>query len=288
MASRWWVVPAGRLRRLVYPQADRMRAEIAELRKANAKLNTRVAELSADSDAVKAEFEKLHTWRTQLHADMDAADRDRIELVRPYTMTSMDKLTSLTLAVRYIVQSGIDGDFMECGVWKGGSVHLMARVLGDAGVTDRDIYLFDTFAGMTEPTARDVDSAGVSAKERMQKSSKKAKIWAISPREEVEAGLQTLDYPQQRFRLVEGRVEDTIPGQAPERIALLRLDTDWYESTRHELEHLWQRVTPGGVVIIDDYGSFKGSREATDEFFQRLDPPPFLQRAGNARVVVKR
>ncbi|GAA0347809.1 hypothetical protein GCM10009529_27620 [Micropruina glycogenica] len=120
MASRWWVGPAGRLRRLVYPQADRMRAEIAELRKANAKLNTRVAELSADLDAVKAEFEKLHTWRTQLHADMDAADRDRIELVRPYTMTSMDKLTSLTLAVRYIVQSGIDGDFMECGVWKDG------------------------------------------------------------------------------------------------------------------------------------------------------------------------
>lgn len=283
MARRWWVGPAGWLRRLVYPQADRMRAEIKELRQANAKLSGRVNALND----LEPQFEKLQAWRDQLYGDMPVSDRERIELVRPYTMTSMDKLTSLTLAVRYVVGSRIEGDFMECGVWKGGSVHLMARVLCDEGVTDRDIYLFDTFAGMTEPTARDIDAAGVSAVDRMAKSSKKAKIWAISPRAEVEAGLQTLDYPQHRFKLVEGRVEDTIPAQAPERIALLRLDTDWYESTRHELEHLWQRVASGGVVIIDDYGSFKGSREATDEFFERFDHPPFLQRAGNARVVVK-
>jgi len=283
MAKKWWVGPAGRVRRMVYPQADVMRAELRDLRRLNRSLTKRVDEL-AD---VEARLERILDWRSRLHADMDEGDRERIELVKPYTMTSWDKLTSLTLAVRYLVRSGIEGDFMECGVWKGGSVHLMARVLLDEDVSDRDIYLFDTFAGMTEPTEKDVDASGRSAKERMESSSKKAWIWAISPREEVEQGLQTLDYPQERFHLVEGPVEETIPEHAPERIALLRLDTDWYESTRHELEHLWDRLVPGGVMVIDDYGSFKGSREATDEFFGRFDTPPFLQRAGNARVVVK-
>lgn len=283
MSRSWWVGPAGRVRRLVYPQADVMRAELKDLRRANRRLTARVEEL----DDVEARLEKVLTWRSRLHDDMDPGDHERIRLVKPYTMTSWDKLTSLTLAVRYVVRSRVEGDFMECGVWKGGSVHLMARVLLDEGVSDRDLYLFDTFAGMTEPTAKDVDASGRSAKERMETSSRKAKIWAISPRQEVEEGLRTLDYPQERFHLVEGPVEETIPAHVPERIALLRLDTDWYASTRHELEHLWDRLVPGGVLVIDDYGSFKGAREATDEFFARFDRAPFLQRAGNARVVVK-
>lgn len=283
MTNKWWIRPAGRIRRVVYPQADVMRAEIRELKKQNRILSRGPEE----ADAVRRELADVVLWRDRQHQDMDIADRDRIRLVRPYTMTSWDKLTSLTLAVRYVVRSQIEGDFMECGVWKGGSVHLMARVLLDEGVIDRDIYLFDTFAGMTEPTSKDIDSSGHSAEERMASSTKDAKIWAISPRAEVEDGLRTLDYPQSRFHLVEGVVEETVPDRAPERIALLRLDTDWYESTKHELDHLWDRVVSGGVVVIDDYGSFQGAREATDEFFHRLKRPPFLQRAGNARVVVK-
>ena len=83
-------------------------------------------------------------------------------------------------------------------------------------------------------------------------------------------------------------MEETIPGRAPERIALLRLDTDWYESTRHELEHLWERLEPGGVLIIDDYGHWAGAREAVDEFFAKRSDAPLLTRVDyTGRIGVK-
>ena len=112
-------------------------------------------------------------------------------------------------------------------------------------------------------------------------------VWAVASREDVEQGLRTLPYPYDLFHLVEGPVEETVPRFAPERIALLRLDTDWYESTRHELEHLYDRLVPGGVLVIDDYGSWQGARKATDDFLARLEQPPLMQRAGRARIGVK-
>jgi len=251
----------------------RNRPELERALKRSAELEKSLAELTA--------------WRHSRHNDMTDEDRDLIKLARPYTMTSWDKLTALVLAVRHVGLHVPEGDFVECGVWRGGSVHAIARTLMSVGVTDRDIYLFDTFSGMTEPTDRDVDENGRTAAERLATSSKKARIWALASREDVEAGLATLDYPQERFHLVEGPVEDTIPAQAPASIAMLRLDTDWYESTHHELIHLYDRLVSGGVLIIDDYGSWQGSRQATDEFLAGLKSPPLMQRAGNARIGVK-
>jgi elongation factor P hydroxylase len=79
-----------------------------------------------------------------------------------------------------------------------------------------------------------------------------------------------------RVHLVQGLVEETLPAQAPESIALLRLDTDWYKSTLHELEHLYPRLVRGGVLLIDDFGYWQGARQATEEYFARHPPAPLL------------
>jgi hypothetical protein len=171
----------------------------------------------------------------------------------PFTMTSTERLYLLFNAVRFVVSAGIAGDFVECGVWQGGSVMMMALALKALGVTDRNIYLFDTFEGMTAPTAADVDHSGMSADQLLAKAGRNENlIWAYSPIEQVRLNLEKTGYSMHRFVFVRGDVLETIPGQVPEKIAILRLDTDWYESTRHELTYLFPRLTDRGVLIIDD------------------------------------
>ncbi|MFC4783164.1 TylF/MycF/NovP-related O-methyltransferase [Nocardioides sp. MAHUQ-72] len=220
--------------------------------------------------------------------DYDPAACEVIDLVKPYTMTSHEKLYALITAVRYVVDARVEGALVECGVWRGGSMHAIARTLDERGVHDRELHLFDTFQGMTEPTERDRKIKGDRrADELLETSAKNTWVWAVASIEDVREGLQTLPYPYERFHLVKGPVEETIPEHCPEKIALLRLDTDWYESTRHELEHMYDRLQPGGILIIDDYGTWQGSKEATDEFVARLDKPLMLMRAGRSRIAVK-
>jgi hypothetical protein len=103
-------------------------------------------------------------------------------------------------------------------------------------------------------------------------------VWARSPLDEVRRNLLATGYPADRVRFVVGRVEDTLPDQAPESIALLRLDTDWYASTRHELVHLFPRLAVGGVLLIDDYGHWQGARQAVDEYLAQTGARLLLQR----------
>jgi hypothetical protein len=103
-------------------------------------------------------------------------------------------------------------------------------------------------------------------------------VWCYSSLDEVRSNMVRTGYPVDRMRFVKGKVEDSIPGQAPAQIALLRLDTDFYESTYHELRHLYPRLAPGGVLIIDDYGHWAGARKATDQYFAELGRPVLLQR----------
>jgi O-methyltransferase len=106
---------------------------------------------------------------------------------------------------------------------------------------------------------------------------------------EVRGAVLSTGYPDERVHLVEGRVEETLPGGAPAEIALLRLDTDWYESTKHELEHLYPRLSPGGVLILDDYGHYEGARRAVDEYFEAEGGRPLLSRIDyTGRIGVKR
>jgi hypothetical protein len=91
-------------------------------------------------------------------------------------------------------------------------------------------------------------------------------MWGYSPIEDVRRNLLGTGYPTDRLHFVKGKVEDTIPGETPEQIALLRLDTDWYGSTKHEMQHLYPLVAQGGVLIVDDYGHWQGARSAVDEY----------------------
>jgi len=210
--------------------------------------------------------------------DLDPQDREILERVRPFTMTSTERIIASMQAARHVVEAGIPGDIVECGVWRGGNMLAMALVLGRLGDTGRSLYLYDTFERMSEPTASDVAVHGESAQELFDGLQKSKEGWCRASLEPVRATMSLAPYPADRVRYVRGRVEDTIPGTVPESIAVLRLDTDWYESTRHELEHLYPRLSRGGLLMIDDYGHWQGARRATDEFLRTAAPGAFLHR----------
>jgi hypothetical protein len=200
-------------------------------------------------------------------ADIDSATMATYDAVREYTMTSLERVAALCEAVRYVTRHGIRGDLVECGVWRGGSMLAAARTLLEHGDTERTLWLYDTFTGMSEPTEVDVrDTDGSQAAALLASHDRTTDLWAVSPLDEVKRVMALCAYPAERIRYVQGKVEDTIPAHAPPRIAILRLDTDWYESTHHELVHLLPRVAPGGVLIVDDYGFWQGARRAVDEY----------------------
>jgi O-methyltransferase len=225
----------------------------------------------------------IEVRRTSEAAPVDVtvlpADKATSAAVRPFTMTSPDRILAACDAIRYVDRFKIPGAIVECGVWAGGSVMAMIRTLIDVGDMTRDVYLFDTFDGMTDPTAEDRDIYGRSAAEMMAETDKQtATIWAYRSLPDVRRNVGGTGYPSERTIFVQGKVEDTVPDKAPDQIAVLRLDTDWYESTKHELTHLVDRVAPGGVLIIDDYGHFQGARKAVDEWLATVDRPVLLNR----------
>lgn len=226
---------------------------------------------------------------------LDPPDRAIVTQALPHTMTGIPRLTALIDAVRHLTECDVPGAFAECGVWRGGSVLAMILTLLEAGVTDRHIYLYDTFAGMTKPTdldvsrfhepAADVWSAAERTGQRMYSGLFDSHLITESS---VRRTIQSAGYPSAMLHFVAGDVEQTLPAHAPERIALLRLDTDWYVSTKHELQHLYPRLTRGGVLIIDDYGEWDGARRAVDEFFEAPRDRLLLQRIDHAaRMAVK-
>jgi O-methyltransferase len=223
------------------------------------------------------------------------ADRRIVERALPYSMTGVARLLAVVDAVRYCQARQIPGDFAECGVWRGGAVLAMILTLQDTGATDRDIHLYDTFEGMTAPTAEDVsrlDGPALDEWHAAQRAGRRAWEASFGPDAFSEAALRSLlsdtGYPSDRLHVVRGRVEDTLPAAAPERLALLRLDTDWYESTRHELTHLFPRLGTGGVLILDDYGHWQGARKAADEYFSAEHPALLLNRIDyTGRMAIK-
>lgn len=208
--------------------------------------------------------------------DLPASHLAIIKRVKPYTVTSRERLAAVLSAVDYLSQAGMPGDIVECGVWQGGSMMAAALRLLELGDKSRSLYLYDTYDGMSEPTSRDLDLTGRPAQVGI----------ARAGLELVQRNVASTGWPIERVHFVHGKVEDTIPKTIPAEIALLRLDTDWYESTRHELTYLYPRLVHGGILIIDDYGHWRGAREATDEFFR--DTPVYLHRIDyTGRLLVK-
>jgi hypothetical protein len=181
-------------------------------------------------------------------------------------MTTPGKVQALTRAVEYIVSRPISGAFVECGVWRGGSMMTIALTLLRLGDTDRELYLFDTFEGMTDPGEEDVKQGGEPASSILQRESRESSFWAIAPIDEVREAVLSVGYPEEKIHFIKGTIEETLPKEAPAEVALLRLDTDWYSSTKHELVHLYPPLASGGVLIIDDYAYWRGQRQAVDEY----------------------
>jgi len=208
---------------------------------------------------------------------------------KPFTMTRTERMYVLYQAMQYVVARGIPGDIVECGVWKGGSSMLCALVLSQDADDSRSLYLYDTFSGMAEPGEMDVSLHGSSAREEWRRHQRDdVTDWAYSPLEEVRRNLLSTGFPEKRAVFVPGKVEDTIPGIAPSRIALLRLDTDFYSSTYHEMTHLFSRLSPGGILIVDDYGTWKGARQAVDQYASENHLTLLLTRVDRgARICVK-
>ena len=201
-----------------------------------------------------------------------------------YTLTTMERCYSLYKAIQYIAKGNVLGDIVECGVWRGGSAMLAALALIENKQTHRKIYLYDTYEGMSEPTDKDIDLHGTPYRLLWEKEKEMLTVSL----DEVKENMSSTGYPKENIIFVKGMVEDTIPNTVPNQVALLRLDTDLYESTYHELIHLYPRVSSQGVVIIDDYGHFQGAQEATEEYFKKFSQEVLFHRIDySCRVMIK-
>ena len=223
-------------------------------------------------------------------SDFTADERENMHRVKDYTMSSYERLLSLSKAIEYIEENMVEGDIVECGVWKGGSMMMAALKLKEMGNVSRQLFLFDTYEGMSEPSKEDKAIDGSYASELLSIADKEGgdNIWCVANLEQVKTNLYSTNYDRNKMHFIVGKVEDTLPHPAINKIAILRLDTDWYESTLHELDMLYDKVVPGGIIIIDDYGHWAGSKKAVDEFIKNRKLKVFLNRIDyTARLIVK-
>jgi len=181
-------------------------------------------------------------------------------------------------AIKYILKNNIEGDIVECGVYQGDFQYIWINELMKH-TTVRDIYLYDTFGGLVEPTEYDytckdskiykMNKDEVYNTWKSQIINEKINGWCYTPLEIVQNSLNSTGYPQNNLHYIVGNVMETLKDKTkiPEKIAILRLDTDWYESSKYELEQMYDNVVIGGVIIFDDYYHWDGQRRATDDFF---------------------
>ena len=211
-----------------------------------------------------------------------------------FTMVDQMKCYNLYLATKYVLEAGVPGSLVECGVWKGGCAMLMALTTLARGGSSRDIYLYDTYAGMAEPDAKDLSWDGKPAMDQWApQRTDDGNDWCRSSLAETQRNVLSTGYDASRLHFIAGLVEDTIPGPAvggdaaPADIALLRLDTDFYRSSMHELEHLFPRLAMGGVLILDDYSYWQGQRQAVDEYFASQGVHMLLNMISTSAVGIK-
>ena len=243
------------------------------------------------SDAKEDDYQvrmAQHAFRAA-YDDLEPEFLPLMESVRPYTMTSVERMYLLYKCAEYVAKARVPGDILECGVWRGGSMMLVARTLLQAGDRGRTLHLFDTYEGHPKPdSAHDVDLWGGRAIDQWQsvRTSDESSDWAKVSTDEVRANMALTGYPMDKVRLVKGMVEKTAAANAPAALSLLRLDTDWYASAKVGLETFWPRLATGGVLIIDDYGHYRGQRKAVDEYF--AGHPELLHRVDyGCRAIVK-
>lgn len=190
---------------------------------------------------------------------------------RPCTMISFARGLAVYRAVRYLVENGVGGDFVECGVWRGGASMIAMMSLLHFGAANRRFSLFDTFQGVTEPSVVDVDWRGASAQSQLESENGKVDgVLCYASLAEAMANVATTGYPSDLIEFAEGDIRETALRAPRREIAFLRLDTDFYDSTRVELETFYPMLIEKGVLIVDDYGHWNGARVAVDEYFDSM------------------
>ncbi len=207
---------------------------------------------------------------SKIMPDMTPRFREIYDKCHKYTITSVERMYALYEATKYVIKNGVKGDIVECGVYKGGSVMVIAYTLLQLGVNNRKIWLYDTYAGMTKPTTHDrYVWSGNSPLPKWKTLARGAlNLWDYFPLEKVRANVFSTGYPSCNFKFVKGDVCRTLDSVVPKRISLLRLDTDFYESTKKELMILYPLISRGGVLLVDDYGYCEGARKAVDEYLR--------------------
>ena len=212
---------------------------------------------------------------------------NNLKISKLYSMTGEKRMSHLTKCVKYINENNIEGDFVECGIWQGGNLILMQN-LNDHFKLNRKIYGYDTFEGMTQPNQFDLDKYNKKASilldnEKKIENLESQNIWCYSGLETVKKNFlkNTLNND---LILIKGDVCETlkITKNIPKNISLLRLDTDFYDSTKAELEILFPLVVKNGLIIIDDYGHWQGQKKAVDEFLKKENISPFMFEVDNS------
>jgi hypothetical protein len=198
-------------------------------------------------------------------------------------------------AIEYILKNNIEGDIVECGVFKGEFQNIWIKELMKHNQV-RDLYLYDTFTGMVEPTEHDytckdaklysMNKGQVYSLWKKNIINKKTNDWCYAPLEFVKNRLNSTGYPQNKLHYIVGDVMETLNNKLniPEKISILRLDTDWYESSKYELEQMYDNVVTGGVIIFDDYYHWQGQRKATDDFFKKIGVEYYFFNIGNNKT----
>ena len=223
----------------------------------------------------RLDIEILRNASSKFPVELSEFEKSVLKKVKPLTMTTPNRLAGVALGMKYIALNEIKGDVVEAGVWAGGSIGAAALI----GVNDkltRKYWLYDTFEGMNRPSFEDTPEAlekYLATKHKDDEGS----TWCEVNENQVRANLASLGVDLSMCNFVAGPVEKTlVNGPLPKKIALLRLDTDWYESTLIELQVLFPKLVKGGVLIIDDYGHWQGARRAVDEYFEGLKFKPLL------------
>lgn len=249
-----------------------------------------VREASPPAETQPIDYQELMAQQARIfqYRDMDDEFHPILELVKPYTMTSVERLFDLYKSTEYVVKAGVPGDIVECGVWRGGSMMLVASTLLALGDTSRTLYLFDTFEGHPLPDPeKDVDIFGNPVVDgAASRTSDQGSDWGYVSNDEVRANMARTGYPADKVVLVKGMVEKTAATNAPARLSIARLDTDWFASAQAALQAFWPRLSRKGVLIVDDYGHYPGQRRAVEEYF--ANAPVLLHRVDySGRTIVK-
>jgi O-methyltransferase len=214
-------------------------------------------------------------------------DYDTIKEGLMYSMASWERLYANINSVKYLLESDITGSIVECGVWRGGSMLTMLRTLMQSPSTEREIFLYDTFSGMSRPTKED-GAFAITKFEKLQTGIDRSD-WCCAEISEVKSVINRSSYPKDLINFIEGKIEATIPQRkVPEQIALLRIDMDWHEPTLHALKYLYPKLVKGGVLILDDYGHWEGCKAAVDEYFSTNNIRLLMNRIDyTGRIAVK-